>query len=337
MNQSGEWVEDEDQVMDIILSGYKELYQTQHLTSISTADFEIEWVVALSEEDSRKLSVMPLNTEILKALSSLKPCKAPGVDGLHARFFQHFWHILESSVIDKILTIFATKRIPSYLNHTLVTLILKRNGPEVLGHFRPISLCTTIYKMVSKIIINRIRPHVQHLVSPLQAAFIPGRKGLDNMIIAQEILHFMEKKKGRVGTMALKIDLEKAFDRLEWSFLREVLVHFNFPSNLIAIIMDCISSTFVSVLFNGGKLPTFSPSCGIRQGDLISPYIFIMCLEYLGLLTHDKTANNSWKPIKASRSGPAFSHLFFADDLMLFGQASLKNSETIDEVLTTFC
>ena len=84
------------------------------------------------------------------------------------------------------------------------------------------------------------------------------------MIIAQEILHFMEKKKGRVGTMALKIDLEKAFDRLEWSFLREVLVHFNFPSNLIAIIMDCISSTSVSVLFNDGKLPTFSPSCGIR-------------------------------------------------------------------------
>ena len=118
--------------------------------------------------------------------------------------------------------------------------------------------------------------------------------------------------------MVLKIDLEKAFDRLEWSFIREVLVHFNFPSNLIAIIMDCISSTSVSVLFNDGKLPTFSPSCGIRQGDLISPYIFIMCLEYLGLLIHDKTANNSWKPIKACRSEPAFSHLCFANDLDAF-------------------
>ena len=160
MNQSGEWVEDEDQVMDIILSGYKELCQTQHLTSISTADLEIEWAIAFSEDDSRKLSVIPLNTEILKALSSLKPYKAPRVDGLHADFFQHFWHILGSSVIDEILTIFATKRIPSYLNHTLVTLIPKRNGPEVLGHFRPISLYTAIYKIVSKIIVNRIRPHV---------------------------------------------------------------------------------------------------------------------------------------------------------------------------------
>ena len=112
---------------------------------------------------------------------------------------------------------------------------------------------------------------------------------------------------------------------------------FNFPSNLIVIIMDCISSTSVSVLFNGGKLPAFSPSCGIRQRDLLSPYIFILCLEYLGLLIRDKTTINTWKPIKASRSSLTFSHLFFADDLMLFGQANLENSEAIDEVLTTFC
>ena len=78
-----------------------------------------------------------------------------------------------------------------------MVLILKRNSSEVLGHFRLISLCTSIYKMISKVTINRIQPHMQHLVSLLQAAFIPGRKWLDNMIIAQEILHSMEKKKKR--------------------------------------------------------------------------------------------------------------------------------------------
>ena len=178
---------------------------------------------------------------------------------------------------------------------------------------------------------------MQQLVSSLQAAFILGRKGLDNMIITQEILHSMERKKGRTGVMALKIDLEKAFDRLEWSFVREVLVHFNFPPNLIALIMDCISSSIVSILFNGGKLDLFTPSRGIRQGDPISPYIFILCLKYLGLLIHDKITLKAWKAVKASRTSPAFSHLFFADDLILFGQATLSTAHAIDDVLSHFC
>ena len=160
MNHFGEWVDDEDQVMDILLSGFKELYQTQHLTSISTTNFELNWVVALLDEDSCKLSSIPSNLEILRALSSLKPYKAPGIDGLHVGFFQHFWHILRPSVTEEILTIFTSKHIPSYLNQTLVALIPKRNGLEVLCHFRPISLCTSIYKTVSKIIVNKIGPHM---------------------------------------------------------------------------------------------------------------------------------------------------------------------------------
>ena len=101
---------------------------------------------------------------------------------------------------------------------------------------------------------------MHHLISVLQATFIPGRKGLDNMIIAQEILHTMEKKKGRIGTMVLKIDLKKACNRLEWSFILEVLVHFNFPHNIIDIIMACIASTLVTILFNSEKLKPFTPT-----------------------------------------------------------------------------
>ena len=229
------------------------------------------------------------------------------------------------------------QKMPTYLNQTLVVLIPKRIGPKLFGHFRLISLYTIVYKIVSKVIVNRIRPFMQQFVSPLQAAFIPGRKGHDNMIITQEILHSMEKKKDCSGVMALKIDLEKAFDRLEQSFIQEVLTHFNFPPNLIALIMDCISSPTVFILFNGGKLESFNPSRGIRQGDPIFPYIFILCLEYLGLLIHKKISLKAWKTVKASRSGPAFSHLFFADDLILFGQATLSTAHAIEDVLNHFC
>ncbi|KAF3973512.1 hypothetical protein CMV_003065 [Castanea mollissima] len=271
------------------------------IDGVTPSNFELNWAISLTVEDSLRLSANVSDQEIHKAIFSLKPYKAPDMDGLHARFFQHFWSVLGHFVIEEIQAVFHSKRIPNYLNRTLVVLIPKREGLETPSHFRPISLCSTVYKVISKVIFNRIQPHMHHLISLLQAAFILGRKGLDNMIIAQEILHSMEKKKGRIGTMALKINLEKAFDRLEWSIVREVLDHFNFPKNIIDIIMACIPSTSVSILFNGRKLEPFTPTRGIRQGDPLSPYIFILCLEYLGILILDKIADNTWKPVKASR------------------------------------
>lgn len=129
----------------------------------------------------------------------------------------------------------------------------------------------------------------------------------------------MEKMNGKKNTISLKIDLEKAFDHLEWSFIRETLIRFNFPLDLIDLIV-------VSILFNGGKLSAFNPSRGIYQGDPLSPYIFILCLEYLRLLIHEKTIDRTWKPIEASRYGPTFSHLFFRDGLILFDQATLETA-----------
>ena len=121
----------------------------------------------------------------------------------------------------------------------------------------------------------------------------------------------MGRTKGKGGYMALKIDLEKAYDKLEWGFNRSMLIRFNFPNNLIEIIMSCISSVSTFVLFNGGSLDPFRPSRGIRQGDPLSPYIFILCMEFLNQLIQEKCEAKVWCPVKASRSGPSFSHLFF--------------------------
>ena len=113
-------------------------------------------------------------------------------------------------------------------------------------------------------------------------AFIPGRKGINNAIIVQELIHSISRKKGAVGYMAIKLDLEKAYDKLEWSFIRERLMEINLPQELIELIMSCVCSVLSSVLFNGGSLDPFFPSRGIRQGDPLSPYLFILCMEYLG-------------------------------------------------------
>lgn len=153
--------------------------------------------------------------EIKAALWSLKPFKAPGPNGLHAGFFQRFWLVVGSSVIEEIKLIFAEKRIANYINTTHIALIPKIQGPVMLGNYKPISLCNTVYKVLTKIIVAKLRPYLGKLISPLQTAFVPGRKGMDNVIIAQELIHSLSRKKGNTGYMAIKIDLEKAYDKIE--------------------------------------------------------------------------------------------------------------------------
>ena len=114
------------------------------------------------------------------------------------------------------------------------------------------------------------------------------------------MIHTMSSKKGNQGYMAIKIDLEKAYDKLEWHFIRDVLTLYNLPQGLIKLIMSCISGSSISVLFNGGKLDSFFPSRGIRQGDLLSPYLFILCMEILGFLIEDQCSSKLWDPLRSS-------------------------------------
>lgn len=161
------------------------------------------------------LAASPSDVEILFALKCMKPFKALGPNGLHAGFFQRFWLIMGESVKFEIKKIFTVKKIPEHLNKTLIALIPKQLGLETISHFRPISLCNTIYKIVTKILVNRLKHLMPTLVSPSQIAFISGRRGTDNVIIAQELVYTIEWKKGKEGFMIIKVDIEKAYDRLE--------------------------------------------------------------------------------------------------------------------------
>ena len=183
----------------------------------------------------------------------------------------------------------------------------------------------------------RLKPLLPSLISPLQTAFVAGRRGSDNVVIAQELIYTLERKKGKLGFTVIKIDFEKAYDRIEWSFVRQILIHFGFPDNITRIIMSCISTTSTSLLFNGGKLDQFLPSRGIRQGDPLFPFLFLLCMEYLGGLIEQKCDDGEWTKVKASCGGPGFSHVFFADDLLLFAKANNKNCEAISNVLEEFC
>ena len=130
-----------------------------------------------------------------------------------------------------------------------------------------------------------------------------------------DVIIKVETKTKKSVFMILKIDLEKAYDWLEWSFVRSMLLRLGFHSDIVDLILSCISSTSASLLFNGSQIGEIFPSHGLRQGDPISPYIFILCMEFLNTLINLKCKEGSRKKIKASRSGLGFSHIFFANDL----------------------
>ena len=319
---NGNWIVDIDRVKEIFLKGFKKLYSSEQVWCERTLQSPLPFGNSLSDSEALNLSLLPSDAEILFALNSMKAFKAPGPDGLHAGFFQRFWLVVGNSVKLEVKKIFQTKKVPPWLNRTLIALIPKKLGPETISHFRPINLCNTLYKVVSKILVLRLKHLMPRLVSPSQSAFVAGRRGTDNVIVAQELLFAMERMKGRTGNMIIKIDLEKAYDRLEWGFVRKMLTSLNFHMDTVELILSCISSTSISLLFNGEQLEEFQPSRGLRQGDPLSPYIFILCMEYLSSLINRKCDDGVWGRVKASRNGPGFSHIFFTDDLLLFAKAT---------------
>lgn len=153
-----------------------------------------------------------------------------------------------------------------------------------------------------------MRPILLKIVSPNQNSFIAGRGTDVNFMIASEILHSMSKKKGKKGLFAMKIDLEKAYDRLEWELIRKSLITLGFDEKTTNLCMECISTTSTSILINGHLSSEFKPSRGIRQGDPLSPYIFILCIEMLSRLIHESCENKDWKAFKVRGGGPLKFH-----------------------------
>lgn len=313
---------------------YNTLYSAQPVVPCSSA----EWTFpVLAQQDLRWLN-RPITAEEIKAsLFQMASDKALGPDGYTASFFQRFWNIVEQPILQLLHGIFSSGQIPDGLNQSLICLIPKCASPSTLNQFRPISLCNVLIKVVSKLLANRLKPMMIQLTGVCQSSFIPGRSTTDNITAAQEAIHSLSKRKGANGAFILKVDLEKAYDLVDWSFLREVLVFSDFNTHLCNLIMTCITTSTLSLCWNGEQLPVFSPGRGLRQGDPLSPYLFVLCMEVLGQSISKSVSSLAWKPIRLSRQGPSVSHIFFADDLLLFGEASFSQAHLMEHVLAVFC
>lgn len=280
-----------------------------------------------------------LNKEITKeevwnTVGSIDSFKAPGPDSFQAVFCQSQWKTVGQDMFKLVKEMFTEPWRIRELNDTSITLISKVEEVMCMKQFRPIGLCNVSYKSISKLLARRLRLFLHKLIDPAQCAFVPNRHSQDNIVVAQEIFHSMRTKKGKKGWMAIKIDLEKAYDRLKWDFVRDTLEDIGIPGNIIQLIWFCMSTSKMRLLWNGEILEEFKPERGIRQGDPISPYLFVLCIERLFQAIDLAVSNKNWKLIQVARRGPKVSHLAIADDLILFAEANQEQARIIGNTLS---
>ncbi|GJV15595.1 RNA-directed DNA polymerase, eukaryota, reverse transcriptase zinc-binding domain protein [Tanacetum coccineum] len=188
----------------------------------------------------------------MNALFDIGDNKASGPDGYSSVFFKKACNIIRKDVCEAIKDFFLSGQMPWELNATLITLVPKIQTPMKVFDFRPIACCNVVYKCISKIITNRIKSGLAKLVQNNQSAFIPGRVIQDNIMLSQEILRGYGRKNGP-KRCAMKIDLQKAYDTVSWSFLETILVKFGFHSRMVKWIMVCVRTVGFSICINGDR------------------------------------------------------------------------------------
>ena len=284
----------------------------------------------MSPEEQNELEGEITLEEAGKALKNMKNGKSPGTDGFTPEIFKFFWRQLGSFVVRALNKSFREGQLTSTQREGIIISIPKGDRPRhLIKNWRPISLLNTVYKIGSSCIANRIKSVLPNLISDDQTGFMKNRFIGDNIRLIYDIIDYLNSKQ-RPG-MLICIDFEKAFDSLDWGFMLKTMKSFGFGSDICHWIETFHKDIKTTVIVNGESTDWFSILRGCRQGDPISPYLFILSAEILGIMIRE---NKNIKGIQLKDLQHKISQ--FADDTQLLNEGDRTSFEETMEALTRF-
>ncbi|KAK2444918.1 hypothetical protein QL285_015908 [Trifolium repens] len=272
--------------------------------------------------------------EISEVVKGSDGSKSPGPDGFNFAFIKEFWELLKGDVRILFDQFHGNSCLPKSICSYFLTLIPKVASPQSLGDFRPISLLGCIYKLVAKVLVARLAKVIGDLIPNTQSAFIKGRQLVDGVLVVSEVIDYA--KKSRKECLIFKVDFEKAYDSVDWGFLDYMLRRFGFGEKWCAWMKACICSGNMSVLVNGCPTEEISIKRGLKQGDPLAPFLFLIVAEGLGALMRMAVTRGRFQPFKVGRGEYPVSILQYVDDTLCIGEASVDNLWALKAVLRGF-
>eukprot|EP00253_Pinus_taeda_P019947 PITA_19947 len=309
-NEQGAKLEKHEEIEAEVLNHFKQVHKEPSDDCSQAIQNITRKIPKLISDQHNQMLLKPVDLqEVESTVKQLKVGKAPGLDGFTSNFFHHFWDLIKNEVWQVVEESRSLRWMFPGINATLIALIPKVEKPCKPDKLRLIALYNIIYKLVSKIIATRIKLLLPLIISPEQSGYVEGRQIMDGIILTHEIIHSLKISK-RPG-MLLKLEPSKAFDSLSWNYMEKILLAFGFNASWVRWIMSLLTSSFFLVLINGIPSKTFHPSRGIRQGDPLSPFLFIIVAEGLGQSINHAQQANRLKETYGAAINQSKSQIFF--------------------------
>ncbi|KAJ9558233.1 hypothetical protein OSB04_012847 [Centaurea solstitialis] len=327
----GNWSENPKEIKRFVFDFFKQKFANQIKYG---AKLKGDRFKKISMEEAIMLERKFSEEEVWNALKDCGCNKSPGPDGFTTGFLNKFWSIVKGDLMEALHWFWEKEALSEGCNSSFITLIPKNTNPICLNDFRPISLVGVLYKVISKVLAERMKMVMGSIISDVQSAFLKGRSILDGVLVANETVSYLKRLKRKA--LIFKVDFEKAYDSVNWDFLLDVLEYMGFGIKWRKWIRSCLNTSKISILVNGSPTDECPMERGIRQGDPLAPFLFLVVAEGLNVMVEEALEKGLFKGVKVGSNEVVLSHLQYADDVIFFGEWGAENIVNLVKLLKCF-